>query len=372
MFIKDLLNQGTPSFSFEFFPPKTDEAFDALMETIRELQKLHPTFVSVTYGAGGSTRRRTIDIVAKAKGELGQESMAHLTCVGSTEQELRDVLDELRRQGIENVLPLRGDPPAGTDVFEKTPGGFGYANELVSFIKEDYDFCLGVAGYPEGHQEADDFDTDLANLKLKVDAGADFVITQMFFDNRFYFEFVAQARAIGIDVPLIPGIMPIGNFEQIQRFTKMCGASIPARLMEELEQRKDEPESIHHLGVAYATIQCLGLLQGGAFACVVPIIQSQTVAGETVGNNGPSGYSTTRIERRFVPWSAALQVAVPKAILEPSPWLRSLLDCLAPGWNKPHFVAAAPSKPEKMKPVAQPRSVKPGISIIPSFQKRKK
>lgn len=263
MLIKDLLNQGTPSFSFEFFPPKTDEAFDTLMETIRELQKLHPTFVSVTYGAGGSTRRRTIDVVAKAKGELGQESMAHLTCVGSTEEELRDVLDELRRQGIENVLPLRGDPPAGTDVFEKTPGGFGYANELVSFIKENYDFCLGVAGYPEGHQEADDFDTDLANLKLKVDAGADFVITQMFFDNRFYFDFVVQARAIGIDVPLIPGIMPILNLGQIQRFTQMCGASIPEELLERLEAIKEDADAVRQCGVEHAAQQCRELLEGG-------------------------------------------------------------------------------------------------------------
>ena len=263
MLIKDLLNQGTPSFSFEFFPPKTDEAFDTLMETIRELQKLHPTFVSVTYGAGGSTRRRTIDVVAKAKGELGQESMAHLTCVGSTEEELRDVLDELRRQGIENVLPLRGDPPAGTGVFEKTPGGFSYANELVSFIKENYDFCLGVAGYPEGHQEADDFDTDLANLKLKVDAGADFVITQMFFDNRFYFDFVVQARAIGIDVPLIPGIMPILNLGQIQRFTQMCGASIPEELLERLEAIKEDADAVLQCGVEHAAQQCRELLEGG-------------------------------------------------------------------------------------------------------------
>jgi methylenetetrahydrofolate reductase (NADPH) len=264
MLIRDLLNQGTPSFSFEFFPPKTDEAFDTLVETIRELQKLHPTFVSVTYGAGGSTRRRTVDVVAKAKRELGQESMAHLTCVGSTEDELRDVLDELKAQGIENVLPLRGDPPAGTDVFEKTPGGFGYANELVSFIKKNYDFCLGVAGYPEGHQEADDFDTDLENLKLKVDAGADFVITQMFFDNHFYFDFVEQARAIGIDVPLIPGIMPILNVEQIKRFTRMCGASIPEELLERLEAIREDADAVRQCGVEHAAKQCRELLEGGA------------------------------------------------------------------------------------------------------------
>lgn len=264
MFIKDLLQHETPSFSFEFFPPKTDEAFDALVDTIRELQKLHPTFVSVTHGAGGSTGRRTIDVVAKAKGELGQESMAHLTCVGSTVEEIRDVLDELQARGIENVLPLRGDPPAGTEVFEKTPGGFGNANELVSFIRERYDFCLGVAGYPEGHQEAPDLDTDLANLKRKVDAGADFIITQLFFDNRFYWDFVERATAIGITIPIIPGIMPILNVDQIKRFTRMCGASIPTTLLEQLEAVHDDSAAVHLLGVEHATQQCRELLEGGA------------------------------------------------------------------------------------------------------------
>jgi len=264
MFIRDLLAQGIRSFSFEFFPPKTDEAFDTLMGTIAELQELKPTFVSVTYGAGGSTLRRTIDVVAKAKTELGQESMAHLTCVGSTEEELRAVLDELKARGIQNVLPLRGDPPAGTDTFEKTPGGFGNADELVAFIRENYDFCLGVAGYPEGHQEAEDFDTDLAFLKRKVDAGSDFVITQMFFDNRFYFDFVEKARAIGIDVPIIPGIMPILNVDQIKRFTRMCGASIPEELLERLEAIKEDADAMRECGVEHAAQMCRELLEGGA------------------------------------------------------------------------------------------------------------
>lgn len=264
MFIKDLLRQETPSFSFEFFPPKTDEAFDALVDTIRRLQKLHPTFVSVTYGAGGSTRRRTVDVVVKTKAELGQESMAHLTCVGSTVEEIREVLDELADHGFENVLSLRGDPPAGSEVFEKTPGGFGNANELVSFIREHYTFCIGVAGYPEGHQEAPDLDTDLANLKRKVDAGADFIITQLFFDNRFYFDFIERAAAIGIDAPIIPGIMPILSVKQIKRFTQMCGASIPASLLEQLEAVQDDAEAVQRCGVEHATRQCRELLEGGA------------------------------------------------------------------------------------------------------------
>jgi methylenetetrahydrofolate reductase (NADPH) len=264
MFIKNLLDQGTPSFSFEFFPPKTDEAFDTLLGTIRELQKLQPTFVSVTYGAGGSTRQRTVDVVTKAKGELGLESMAHLTCVGSTEAELRDVLDELKSQGIENILSLRGDPPAGTETFEKTPGGFGNANEIVSFIRENYDFCLGVAWHPERHQEADDFDTDLAHLKRKVDAGADFVITQMFFDNKFYFDFVERSRAIGINVPIIPGIMPILNVDQIKRFTHMCGATIPEDLLTKLEVIQSDADAVLRCGVDHAAQLCRELLEGGA------------------------------------------------------------------------------------------------------------
>ena len=264
MRIKDLLRHETHSFSFEFFPPKTDEAFDALLGTIRDLQKLQPTFVSVTYGAGGSTRRRTVDVVAKAKAELGQESMAHLTCVGSTKEEIQEVLDELADHGIENLLLLRGDPPAGTDTFEKTPGGFGNANELVTYAREHYDFCLGVAGYPEGHQEASDLDADLVNLKGKVDAGADFIITQLFFDNRFYFDFVQRAVAIGINVPIIPGIMPILNVDQIKRFTQMCGASISPSLLDQLEAVQDDAEAVQQCGVDHATQQCRGLLEGGA------------------------------------------------------------------------------------------------------------
>ena len=264
MFIRDLLSQGTPSFSFEFSPHKTDEAFDNLMGTIAELQKLQPTFVSVTYGQNGSTRRRTVDVVTKAKDDLGLTSMAHLTCVGSTEEDLRGVLDELKAKDIQNVLPLRGDPPASTETFEKTPGGFGNANELVAFIRENYDFCLGVAGYPEGHQEADDFDTDVAYLKSKVDAGADFVITQMFFDNKFYFDFVEKAVAACINVPIIPGIMPVLNVEQIKRFTKMCGATIPDDLVEKLEAVQDDVDAVRKCGVEHAAKQCKELLERGA------------------------------------------------------------------------------------------------------------
>jgi methylenetetrahydrofolate reductase (NADPH) len=253
-----------PVFSFEFFPPKTEEGEKNLWVALQDLKELKPTFVSVTYGAGGSTRTKTVEITRRIKNELGIEAMAHLTCVGAKKEELAAVLDELWSGGIRNVLPLRGDPPKGQDRFVATEGGFAYANELASFVSETWDFCLGGACYPEKHIEAASPYQDLANLKKKVDAGARFLITQLFFDNRVYFDFVDRARAAGINVPIIPGIMPIQNVEQIKRFTKLCGASIPAQLASQLDRLADQPDRVYDLGVVHATIQCLGLIQGGA------------------------------------------------------------------------------------------------------------
>ncbi len=264
MKIKAILEKVRPSFSFEFFPPKNSEGFDALFTTIEQLQSCQPAYVSVTFGAGGSTRTQTIDLVGKIKNEIGLESMAHLTCVGSDKDELRSVLDILQDKGIQNVLALRGDPPQGQDKFVKPENGFAYANELVEFIRENYDFCIGVAGYPEGHIECPDLSVDLENLKRKVDAGADFIVTQLFFDNRFFFNFVDRARKLGIQVPIIPGIMPILNFKQTQRFTKMCGATIPSLLLGRLEAAQDDPETVRKIGVDHAIVQCELLLQEGA------------------------------------------------------------------------------------------------------------
>lgn len=264
MKIKAILEKVRPSFSFEFFPPKNSEGFDTLFTTIEQLQSCQPSYVSVTFGAGGSTRTQTIDLVGKIKNEIGLESMAHLTCVGSDKKELRSILDILQDRGIQNVLALRGDPPQGQDEFVKPENGFAYANELVEFVRSNYDFCIGVAGYPEGHVECPDKNTDLDNLKRKVDAGADFIVTQLFFDNRFYFDFVGRARNLGIQVPIIPGIMPILNFKQTQRFTKMCGATIPSLLLGRLEAAQDEPETVRKIGVEHAIVQCELLLQGGA------------------------------------------------------------------------------------------------------------
>ena len=261
MKIKDILEKVRPSFSFEFFPPKDSDGFENLFTTIGQLESCQPTYVSVTFGAGGSTRAQTIDLVGRIKNEIGLESMAHLTCVGSSQEELRSILDTLQEKGIQNILALRGDPPQGLDKFEKPENGFAYANELVAFIRKHYDFCVGVAGYPEGHVECPDKKIDLENLKRKVDAGADFIVTQLFFDNRFYFDFVERARGMGMTIPIIPGIMPILNVKQTKRFTKMCGSTIPDALMKRLETFKDEPETVRKIGIEHATLQCERLLQ---------------------------------------------------------------------------------------------------------------
>jgi methylenetetrahydrofolate reductase (NADPH) len=265
MRIGDLLQRGR-AFSFEFFPPKTDEAAQQLERTIGELGELQPSFVSVTYGAGGSTREKTIEIVTRIKRETGIEAMAHLTCAGATRDELRVVLARIADSGVENVLALRGDPPKGQTGFTPVDGGFRYANELVAFIRELYGsgLCLGGACYPEKHPECGNPAVDLANLKRKVDAGVEFVITQLFFENRHYFEFVERARAIGIALPIIPGIMPITNAAQIERFTVSCGATLPFALAAELDKRRQDPQAVLQLGVAHATAQCIGLLNGGA------------------------------------------------------------------------------------------------------------
>jgi methylenetetrahydrofolate reductase (NADPH) len=264
MRIDEILEERRPVFSFEFFPPKTDEGQENLWQAAQVLKHEEPAFVSVTYGAGGSTRDRTIAIVKRIKQELGMEAMAHFTCVGATAQELRGVLDEMRDAGIENVLALRGDPPRGETEWTATPGGLSYSTELISMIASEYDFTIGAACFPEVHPAAVDAESDIRFLKEKVEAGARFLITQLFFDNELYFDFVARAQAAGIDVPIIPGVMPITNFGQIKRFTEMCGATIPPHLECELAARQDDPDAVRDLGVAFATLQCSELLARGA------------------------------------------------------------------------------------------------------------
>ena len=264
MRITERLRSRTPFFSFEFFPPKTDAGVDALMSSLSTLKTLDPAYVSVTYGAGGSTRNRSVEIAKRIKGETGIEVMAHVTCSGSTRDELRELFRELEAAGIQNVLALRGDPPRGETAFQAVEGGFAHASDLVGLLEREFDFCIAGACYPEKHPEAQSLHADLEALERKVNAGARFLITQLFFDNAQYFEFVARVRARGIDVPIVPGIMPITNYDQIARFTAMCGATIPAGLRAELEIRRNEPEAVAELGVAYAALQCAELLEKGA------------------------------------------------------------------------------------------------------------
>jgi methylenetetrahydrofolate reductase (NADPH) len=261
MRIDQLLGKGQPLVSFEFFPPKSEAGFAQLYQTIEDLRPLKPSYVSVTYGAGGSTRQKTVELVGRIQNEIGIRSMAHLTCVGHTADEIGGILDELWEKGIRNVLALRGDPPAGQSSFVATEGGFANADGLTKFIRSRRDFCIGVAGYPEGHPQCLNKTRDLEYLKRKVDNGGCFVVTQLFFDNADFYRFRDEARAMGIKVPIVAGIMPITNVSQIKRFVSMCGAKIPHRLLTKLEAVEHEgPEKVHQVGVDYAAMQCRDLL----------------------------------------------------------------------------------------------------------------
>ena len=264
MRIIDCFQTGQPVFSFEFFPPKTEEGVRNLFSTVGDLAVLQPSFVSVTYGAGGSTRELTLELVSRIKREIGLEAMAHLTCVGHSADEIGALLDRLQEAGVENVLALRGDPPKGQAQFVRPEAGFGYAQELVRFIRSRYSFCLGGACYPEGHVENPDKEADLRRAREKVEAGADFLITQLFFDPADYFRFVERARAVGIGVPIVPGIMPVTNVSQLERFTTMCGARIPEALRQRLEPIRDDEPAVISRGIEWATEQCRTLLDGGA------------------------------------------------------------------------------------------------------------
>jgi methylenetetrahydrofolate reductase (NADPH) len=265
MRIDEILASGErPTFSFEFFPPRTPEGEANLYVALAALRPLAPDFISVTYGAGGSTRGKTFEIVSRIRDEIGLEAMAHFTCVGATVDQLRVALDEMAGLGFENVLALRGDPPPGQDEWIKTEGGLEYSRELVELIRRDYDFTIGAACFPETHIHATSPEDDLRYLKEKVDAGVGFLITQLFFDNALYYDFVERARGIGIEVPIVPGIMPITNYKQLARMTSMCGSTIPEYVLGELNERQSSNEAVAEFGVAYATMQCADLLAHGA------------------------------------------------------------------------------------------------------------
>jgi methylenetetrahydrofolate reductase (NADPH) len=294
MRIAELLVQRRPVFSFEFFPPKTDEGQQTLERTLEVLRDDQPDYVSITYGAGGATRSSTVDLTRWIKQDLGIEAMAHLSCVGEPRERLVEILQQIEAAGVENVLALRGDPPRGQTEWRPHPGGLHYSVELIGLIKERFDFCVGAACFPEVHPDAADRGSDLGYARAKQDAGAGFLITQLFFDNEFYFDFVEDARAAGISVPIVPGIMPITNYGQIKRFTEMCGASIPSELERELNGRADDPEAVAELGVAYATLQCSDLLARGA-----PGIHFYTL------NRSPSTRAILAALRAAHPWTRA-------------------------------------------------------------------
>ncbi len=268
MKISEYYKKQKRTISFEFFPPKTAEGEVKLFQIVTDLKKLAPSFVSVTYGAMGNTQESTLRIVEKIKHEIGLEVAAHLTCVAHSRSQIEQILTALRAKGIENIVALRGDPPQGEIQFKALPDGFHYASELVRFIHQHpqlgHAFDLFVAGYPEGHPECRDKQKDLEHLKKKVDEGADAVVTQLFFNNRHYFDFVTRARGAGIKVPIVPGIMPVTHGPQIEKFSKMCGAEIPQEVRDAIARFGEDQPSIIQFGIEYATRQCEELLRDGA------------------------------------------------------------------------------------------------------------
>jgi methylenetetrahydrofolate reductase (NADPH) len=265
MRIADLYSRGGPVFSFEFFPPKTDEGYRALYATIADLKQLDPGFVSVTCGAAGSTRQKTADLVVRIQRDLGLTAMAHVVCTGTPSEQLAESLGWMRREGIENVLALRGDAPKDQPEWRPVPGGFRHASELAAFIRSRFDYCVGGASYPEKHPESPSPEEDLRHLKEKVDAGVEFLLTQLFFDNEDYWAFVARARASGIGVPIVPGIMPIVSAANLRHMLTLSpGSKQPAELLRDLDAAGDDAEAALEVGVRWATRQCRELLGGGA------------------------------------------------------------------------------------------------------------
>jgi methylenetetrahydrofolate reductase (NADPH) len=254
-----------PHISFEVFPPKTDAAMESLHRVLAELIELGPRYMTVTYGAGGSTRERTVEIAALIKREYQMESVCHLTCVGHSRADLDRLLDEIRNSGIENIVALRGDPPRGETTFVPPPDGYSHGNELVAHIRRRHaaDFGIAVAGYPEKHLESPDIDSDLRHFKNKVDAGADIAITQLFYDNDHFFSFVKAVRALGVTKPIIPGLLPVLSAKQVQRITSMCGSQIPATLQAGLEAAGDDDDKAEEVGIRQCVAQATELLRRG-------------------------------------------------------------------------------------------------------------
>ncbi|MDA0282263.1 MAG: methylenetetrahydrofolate reductase [NAD(P)H] [Planctomycetota bacterium] len=264
MRIGDVYRELPFGLSIEIFPPKTTAGDEALFATLERASHWNPAFISCTYGAGGSTRHRTIDLCAKIQNDYDVSATAHFTCVGSTRDELRDWLETAHSHGISNIMALRGDPPVGQEQFVQVEGGLQYANELVTLIRDEFpDFGIGVAGYPEKHPEARNLETDLQNLCRKVNAGADAIFTQLFYDNDSFLRFREDCEESGIELPIVPGIMPITEFARIKRITSMCGADIPSSLFSKLEAAQDDDKAQFEIGVEFAIQQCQALIYEG-------------------------------------------------------------------------------------------------------------
>lgn len=269
MDFSNIFKKQKPVLSFEFFPPKKEQSLSETETLIRDLSTLSPDFLTVTYGALGGTRGHTTHLVHFIAKELQIPAVAHLTCVGHTKEEIRAILKQLEELGVSKILALRGDPPRGSSEFQAPAQGLSCARDLVAFIKSEEDklssrFSVAVAGYPETHRDALDPQSDIDYLKQKVEAGAELIITQLFFETELYFRFVDKARSAGINLPILPGIMPVSNVNQIKRFTSMCGASIPRKMLETLEQLEHDPLAVQAYGIDYALKQGQELLQGGA------------------------------------------------------------------------------------------------------------
>ncbi len=292
MKIKDIL-QERRTISCEFFPPREAEGIPNVLRAIERVKAYNPDFVSVTYGAGGSTRAFTEEITLRVKQEADLEVMAHLTCVGQTKEELNGVLERLEQAGIENVIALRGDPPRGETNFVPVEGGFDHATDLIRHIRQNFEFGIAGACYPEGHVEAVDLDSDLEYVKRKVDQGADFLITQLFYDNDYFFNFMEQARQAGIDAPVVPGVLPILSAPQIRRFTALCGAKIPPELDRQLDQYADDDRAVRELGIEYATSQVRELWDNGVPGVHFYVLNRSYAVSKILNNLGIDGHTSS-------------------------------------------------------------------------------
>ncbi len=286
MILRDRFYGEYPLVSFEIFPPKPEYPLSQLLPKIKALRDLNPDFISVTYGAGGSSRKRTVEIASLVQNRFNLPALAHLTCLGSSPREIKGILEELEQEGIRNILAMRGDPREEDSV--PSEESFRYASELVHFIRASSPgtFTLAGAAYPEGHVECESLEKDMEHLKIKVDQGLDFLITQLFFDNEIFFRFMEKARAAGIDVPVLPGIMPVLQVKQISRIVSLCGASIPPKLARILARYESNPEALEEAGIAYATDQIIDLLSWGVPGVHLYTMNKPEVARRILANMG--------------------------------------------------------------------------------------